>query len=540
MVLSQSNEAPYRKIFAALVAAGGLVRIIPAWLPLQWQLSHLFSDDAFYYFTIARRLARNGLPSFDGIAPTNGFHPLWLAMITPVYTLPVSDTVALSLLLTLCALLDTFSLILLVRILRILHTGAGATAVAAALYAFSPALLSHAGALNGMETSIAVLLSFALLGSYCAVVRNKHRWYASPGALGALMGLAMLARTDLIFVAGALGMALGLARAPGGVRFALLTATAALVVLSPWLIWNLMTFGTILQVSGEAYGLSMSGLYHTESWGISDYALRFARNCADVLRFFPVKLETDTKISVPYALQALLVAGSTVAILGTIVRRPSQAGRALRARLNLLAAPVAGVLLFILVHSCKTIVLRGWYYASVLPPLFILLGFVIDYLVRSPGRTFRRSMLAAGALVLSLLFADSVIRHLHHDTGERAKFAALPVLVDALPRGARIGSWNAGVYGYFLSDRTVVNLDGLVNNAVYPHLMKHALGTYCRAAGISALVDMGGAFRIWDPFWADRPGSLWRAIRNVRTTGPGESDSTIRIATIRPVPFSGD
>jgi hypothetical protein len=33
--------------------------------------------DSFYYLTIARNMARHGVPSFDGQHATNGFHPLW-------------------------------------------------------------------------------------------------------------------------------------------------------------------------------------------------------------------------------------------------------------------------------------------------------------------------------------------------------------------------------------------------------------------------------------------------------------------------------
>jgi hypothetical protein len=540
IAIHHTNARLRRGVFVSLAAAGGLLRIVIAWLPLQWQLGHILSDDTFYYFTIARRLARNGLPSFDGLGPTNGFHPLWLALITPVYTLPLSDTVALRLILTLCAVLDTASLLLLIRILRSLHTGFGATAVAAALFAFAPALLSHAGPLNGMETSLAVLLLFALLESYCAVARNKPHWYATPGALGALMGLAALARTDTILIAGALGVSLGLSRATGRIRFALRTALAAVMVLSPWMLWNLLTFGTVLQVSGEAYALSMRTLYHANTWGGMDYVLRFVSNCADVVRFFPVKLETATKLSFQFAAQGIVAGVIVLSLLGAFVSRPSQAGRALRSRLRLLGGPLSGALLFILVHSLRTIALRGWYYALVLPVLFLLLGVVADYVLRGARGVTRRAVMIAGALILPCLIALSVVQHLQHDEGERDKFAALPVITGAIPHGAIFGSWNAGVYGYFLSDRTVVNLDGLVNNAVYPHLVNHSLGKYCSVTGISYLVDMGGAFRIWDPFWSDQPGGLTRSIRTIRTTGAGASDTTVLIAIIRRSPFSGE
>ena len=43
-------------------------------------------DDAFYYFQIARNLAEGKFSTFDGgITRTNGYHPLWLLLITPFY-----------------------------------------------------------------------------------------------------------------------------------------------------------------------------------------------------------------------------------------------------------------------------------------------------------------------------------------------------------------------------------------------------------------------------------------------------------------------
>ena len=41
-------------------------------------------DDSFYYGGIARELATTGSSSFDGLHPTNGYHPLWLWLQTPV------------------------------------------------------------------------------------------------------------------------------------------------------------------------------------------------------------------------------------------------------------------------------------------------------------------------------------------------------------------------------------------------------------------------------------------------------------------------
>src|SRR3990172_187880 len=49
------------------------------------------SDDGFYYFNVARNLAAGQGVTFDGLTQTNGFHPLWLFLITPVFALARVD-----------------------------------------------------------------------------------------------------------------------------------------------------------------------------------------------------------------------------------------------------------------------------------------------------------------------------------------------------------------------------------------------------------------------------------------------------------------
>ncbi|MDP8999437.1 MAG: hypothetical protein M3O46_04935, partial [Myxococcota bacterium] len=41
--------------------------------------------DAFYYHTVARNIATHGYASFDGVFPTNGFHPLWQVSLGILY-----------------------------------------------------------------------------------------------------------------------------------------------------------------------------------------------------------------------------------------------------------------------------------------------------------------------------------------------------------------------------------------------------------------------------------------------------------------------
>lgn len=44
-----------------------------------------FSDDAYYYFTVARNVATGAGSTFDGVTVTTGYHPLWLGVLTALY-----------------------------------------------------------------------------------------------------------------------------------------------------------------------------------------------------------------------------------------------------------------------------------------------------------------------------------------------------------------------------------------------------------------------------------------------------------------------
>src|SRR5262245_7833693 len=46
---------------------------------------HLTHEDSIYYFKIAQKAARGLGSSFDGINLTNGYHPLWLLCLIPVF-----------------------------------------------------------------------------------------------------------------------------------------------------------------------------------------------------------------------------------------------------------------------------------------------------------------------------------------------------------------------------------------------------------------------------------------------------------------------
>jgi hypothetical protein len=76
---------------------------------------------------------------------------------------------------------------------------------------------------------------------------------------------------------------------------------------------------------------------------------------------------------------------------------------------------------------------------------------------------------------------------------------------------ARIGAFQAGIYGYF-SGRDVLNLDGKVNQDAFAAIRDHRLHDYVRAQGVRYLLDVEWMLQT---FWLRHapPGSVsYRAV----------------------------
>src|SRR4051812_10146858 len=48
-------------------------------------LGVLSADDSFYYFRTAQHIVAGDGSTFDGINFTNGYHPLWMTLLLPIF-----------------------------------------------------------------------------------------------------------------------------------------------------------------------------------------------------------------------------------------------------------------------------------------------------------------------------------------------------------------------------------------------------------------------------------------------------------------------
>ena len=78
------GDRPNALLFTALGVVAATAQVSRLLASNQLGRSSLFVDDAYYYFEIARNIARGNGSTWDGLHTTNGYHPLWMVMLLPV------------------------------------------------------------------------------------------------------------------------------------------------------------------------------------------------------------------------------------------------------------------------------------------------------------------------------------------------------------------------------------------------------------------------------------------------------------------------
>ena len=127
-------------------------------------------DDAFYYFQIAYNLSQGKFSTFDGITQTNGYHPVWMLLITPFYWLFDKDTALFG-----------------IKAFEIALVAGGAAVIAAAarlarlawplLFAALPTLYRYPNQLLlGLEAAAAMFALALLILAVCLYMRDPNRW----------------------------------------------------------------------------------------------------------------------------------------------------------------------------------------------------------------------------------------------------------------------------------------------------------------------------------------------------------------------------
>lgn len=216
-------------------------------LPVLLKPAEFMQDDSYFYLQVAHNIAQGEGSTFHGITPTNGYHPLWLGMVTLTSLVAGGDkTVSLYLAFILQSLLVGAAVVAIKRLTTAM--GLGYWLISAAMLA---AYLTGT-AIYGSEAHVNALS--VLIGLIClwrAMEKGTTRtWLAA----GVMLGVSLLARLDNIFVVSALSLCALVHVARRDLRqsaaaMLYLGIGGALVVL-PYLTYNFATYGHLVPISG--------------------------------------------------------------------------------------------------------------------------------------------------------------------------------------------------------------------------------------------------------------------------------------------------
>lgn len=345
-------------------------------------------------------------------------------------------------------------------------------------------VIQRLGLVEGSFSRLIILIDLGLTFAFFTISRYMF--------LGLRTGPAPVERVD----------PLGYLRAHwrGWVKEGALYYGIVLGCLGVYMAWNKMLFGTASPVSGQikhwwaslpgrAYGgasreaLSFFGLsYRTEenAWSpISNILGGWAENMHRMLR-----------IEDYWRYLILLVGAAAIFYLILMVTR--QKGKAAVVQLSLIPLLGGAWLQVLYYNALKYAAHKEWYWVSQLIIIVLTLslvgGLLYVLLRRIPYRHAFAWLLAAyvgvsmGTAHWEMIRRTMPYGHWDPDT---AYMDMVPLLEESTEPGSVIGLTGGGNVGYFIQDRTIINMDGLINSYDYfQALQAHTAGEYLYERGL--------------------------------------------------------
>lgn len=566
------RKQPQAAITICLLLAALLFHLAVAWqdFPTLARNGFLY-DDSFYAFKIAQNMAAGQGMTFDGIHPTNGFQPLYVLLLVPIFFL-FGETLSLPIYFAL-TLLAVFSLLTAVLIYLICrrYVGRAASVVAALIWVFSPIVTKQSA--NGLETSLTAFMIALCSYYYLEKIRPVRR----PPVLrlilfGLLLGLAVLSRIDtlLLVMVVFLDYLLRLRRRkePASSLFRLsLVPLGVVVVYGPWLLLCMLACGSPLQDSGTAtrfLSLAYAPMFHFGSenlgmdgpdasfiWAHLVYSMSALKVSPPVHVIFRAIEKAGEYFGTKGGFHLVGDILGFLALLATalfIVKWKRDPERRRRFEIGFL-------LLFcgLLFASYSFYIFGAFFFLRYFYPIYFLACILISFIVQDlldwlPRQSFGLRRIAVGVFVLYaglfsyFSYSQAFRSHAVYPFYDIAKWVRAHT-----EKGDTVGIFQCGTVGY-LSDRKVINLDGKVNREALCALKNGCLEDYIQQEGIDVVIDNANVIDIFlDPACRSKAQSYTQIPdeSNGRSSGwvalrfsPVEEEDEMRTGTGSTVPAS--
>ena len=433
-------------------------------------------DDSFYYFQIAYNLSQGKFSTFDGgITQTNGYHPVWMLLVTPFYWVLDKETALF--------VIKTFEIMLVAGGVALIAAAAWLSRLAWPLLFAALPMLYHnpEELLLGLEAAAAMFALSLLILAVCLYMRHPRRWQWTVAAIAFALPWVRIEYIAISLAVTAALCAIEWSRQErrslrlstlANIRHAYIPLIGAAAGMLVYFAYNRLVFGGALPVSA-AIKLAWS----QEQWA-QEGGYDFAQNFLGALRLDAF----DNELLIALEICAYLLIAWRLAL------------RSNERRDWLLVAFMAGVFGLAAGHLAKfaqTVLatysepgFHIWYFV----PAYLMIALIIPVRLYIAIRLIRRFIaprwrVAANALSVGVVVIGAVVllgiadfaQPFKYVNSMRARvkidweighYMGAQVLNHALPEDSVVGVWDAGIVGYF-SRFPVVNLDGLVNS--YDH-----------------------------------------------------------------------
>lgn len=485
--------------------------------PIEYLDALTIPDDAYLSLTIAKNISQ-GLGPLYSSNFTNGFQPLYVFLMIPVYILFPNELITpiyFSFLISI--LFDTMSLFIILKIILLFSKYLFTLVAAAASWIVNPYIIKTT--LNGLETTMSFFL-IALTFYFCIKNNVWNTTELSKGkaiVLGIFLGLAVLARIDNLLLVAAIffflfiKMVLYEQNFLKNLKFVSISAASLLVIILPWLIYSYYYTGDIYPISGKAVRfISLSYVNHNptiENW------------------YLPMLQKAIMNISrnnVSFILTIFIL------VIVIFIKRNNLSKRQVIKDLK----PFNPVLLFsmFLVLAYAFYIFTYWFFDRYFFPLVLLFILCFSVILDFTMSLFKnnRSKYLFFLLVLSVLLFTNFLRtgfkdlYLQRELGNSGYMKMALWAMTNFADGTIVGSTQTGALGYFAENLKIINLDGVVNEECYREMEKKNLFGYIKETDIKYVIGWQNNIEFIERESTDiKPGNLIfvKKIENIRTLG---------------------
>ena len=432
-----------------------------------------FQDDAFYYIVTAQHYVRTGVFAFDGANETNGFHPVWMAIVvgllkacgpscTPehqVFAVKLVETLLRGVAVALCVGFHLAD--------RPVRDDSATGYLGIIVVLLCPAFVIFE---QGMETTLATLL---LILAIRAFIKGR------TAALGWALAMLFLTRLDTaIFVAAPL-LAFGVAADRANAKRWAAAALPLALVMIAYTGYNIVHTGHAVPISG-----ALRSTFPVLHWNVGHI-----KEPLIIAGMYGWRQLISANIVL---CAAMLVAGAAALASAWPPRRIAVGLLAIG---SVGAALIANLLFF-----------QSW--EKSIDPRYLALPLTASAFFLAASATLAAERLgtrlrmprvgAVPAAAIVLLIALEGALHLERFADEYARTSDSTIdffreIQSALPETAVVAGTDVGALAFW-TGRRVVNLDGVINNYKYQDYLKDGrLRQYLHEQGVTHL-----AFALWD------------------------------------------